>query len=776
MNAILRQAKANLRAHGLQAALVFFTLFAAATLLTVALSTLHTAQGAFDRLFERTNAAHLWLLLDPVAMPPGEIETILAEIPGVEATGRAYRTVSTTLFLGGVRESGPALRNWPDEDDSVAHPLLVEGRAPQPGESDAIVLDRNAAVEYNVDVGDTIGVLTPSGRQDLKVIGRFVSTEVCPTCFPFINYVAPGTMAELGLLPSADTDVGALDIALRLEDPSQTQAILQAVQKALPADAVWGWDHWQDLRSYADSSVQLQRVLLLTFTGVAGLAAGFLIANTTNGAVRAQTRQMGLLKAVGFTGGQLALVFLVEYLGLALVASLAGVLLGSWISTLTLRSVTLLFGETLVCPAPWVVLVTPLGTLLLSAAFALLAVRRAVRLNAVDAIRFGEQPPRYRGGGPYVGVLRRLPLSLGVGLREIFSQPLRAALTAVGLCMAVVTIVSALTLQATFWAILSDPAQLGFDGDLFLRRSKYISEGDVRQLIGAQPEVSAYYVERWRSFQFPGENNYYHARFREGDIEAFRFPIVEGRMFQKHGEAVVGYGLVNRRGIRVGDRIDILIADQPFSLQVVGTYRENSNNGRMLLLPMETLSRALLDFEVNTFVVKLHSQADAQGVAQVLTDASNDLLGVRVTGEQELPRSLTSLPKIMAALTLILGGIAALGVLNSVWMTVQERRREFGVLKSVGMTPEQVIASVLAAVAGIAVLAYVVGLPLGLIGIRALMSTVATNIGFGPIDHWTDEVGLALLLPGVVLLALIGAFIPAYRAGRTSVIDVLHYE
>jgi putative ABC transport system permease protein len=341
--------------------------------------------------------------------------------------------------------------------------------------------------------------------------------------------------------------------------------------------------------------------------------------------------------------------------------------------------------------------------------------------------------------------------------------------------MAVVTIVSALTLQATFRAILSDPAQLGFDGDLFLRRSRYISEEDVRQLISAQPEVSAYYTERWRSFQFPSENNYFHARFREGDIEAFRFPIVEGRVFQSHGEAVVGYGLVSRRGIRVGDQIDILIADQPFSLQVVGTYRENSNNGCMLLLPMETLSRALPDFEVSTFVVKLHSQEDAQGVAQVLTDASNNLLGVRVTGEQELPRSLTSLPKIMAALTLVLGGIAALGVLNSVWMTVRERRREFGMLKSVGMTPEQVIASVLVAVAGIAVLAYVVGLPLGLIGIRALMSTVATNIGFGPIDPWTDEVGLALLLPGIVLLALIGAFIPAYRAGRTSVVDVLHY-
>jgi len=222
MNAILRKVKANLRAHKLQAVLVFFTLFAAATLLTVALCTLYTAQGAFDRLFERTNAAHLWLLLDPVALPQREIEATLAEIPGVEATGRAYRTISTTLFLDGVRESGPGLRNWPDESDSVARPLLVDGHAPLPGETDAIVLDRNAAVEYGVDVGDTIGVLTPSGRQDLKVVGRFVSTEVCPTCFPFISYIAHGALAELGLLPSPDADVGALVIGGRpLANPAR---------------------------------------------------------------------------------------------------------------------------------------------------------------------------------------------------------------------------------------------------------------------------------------------------------------------------------------------------------------------------------------------------------------------------------------------------------------------------------------------------------------------------------------------------------------------------
>jgi hypothetical protein len=64
MQAMIRQAKANLQSHKLQSALIASTLFAAATLLSLALVTLYTARGGYNRLFERTHGAHLWLYLD----------------------------------------------------------------------------------------------------------------------------------------------------------------------------------------------------------------------------------------------------------------------------------------------------------------------------------------------------------------------------------------------------------------------------------------------------------------------------------------------------------------------------------------------------------------------------------------------------------------------------------------------------------------------------------------------------------------------------------------
>ncbi|NIM95607.1 MAG: FtsX-like permease family protein [Anaerolineales bacterium] len=776
MNAILRQIKANFRGHKLQSALILLTLFASATLLTVALNTLNVAQRSFDNLFNRTHAPHLWLLLDPRALPTEELERVLTELPGVEQSSRAYRTISTTLFLGELRESGPALRDWPDPSDPIGRPLLIEGRPPYSGETDAIVLDRNAAVANDVHVGELIGILTPSGRINLEVVGLFVSTEVCPSCFPFITYVAPGTMHELGLLSPDDNETGSMEVGLRLTDPSKTQETLEAAIAALPDDAVWGWDKWQDLRTYADSSIQLQRILLLTFTIVALLATGLLIANAIRGSVRAQTRQMGLLKAVGFTEPQLIWVYLLEYASLALAASVAGFVVGSVVASLTLRSITLLFGDTMARPETWIALATPFVTLFVTAFFVFFAVRRAVHMNVVHAIRMGEERPHHREWRLSGAILRRLPTPLAIGLQDILVQPGRAGLMAIGLGIAVMTLVSALTIHTTLQTILSDPAQLGFDGDLSLRLSEFISEEEVLRLISTQPEIASFYGERWGSFHFPGESTYYYARFREGDLDDFRFPIIEGRLFEKHGEVIAGYGLVSEKGLKIGDSMDIVISDHLFTVNVAGFYRESSNNGNMLILPSETLRHVNPDLKTYTFIVKLHPGADPQSVAEELTEISNNFLGVLVIGIDELPVNVASLPKIMVVLTLILGGIAALGVFNSIWMTVQERRRGFGMLKAVGMTPEQVIIAVLSGVVGIALVAYFIGLPLGLTGIRALMNMVANSIGFGPLRLWTNEVGLILLLPGIVLLALLGAFIPAYRAGRTSVMDVLRYE
>jgi putative ABC transport system permease protein len=495
-----------------------------------------------------------------------------------------------------------------------------------------------------------------------------------------------------------------------------------------------------------------------------------LIANTISGAVRAQTRQIGLLKAVGFTSSQLAWIYISESLLLATLASLAGLLAGYIIAVTTLRSITLMFGDTLVRPDPWIVLFTSVAMLSLAVLFTFLAMRRALRIDAVQAIRTGPERPRRRGVR-----LPHLPIPLAVSLSDAFSQPLRTSLTVLGLMMAVFTLIAALTISHTLKSFSSNPGMLGFDGDLFLRRTKFISEAEVHDLISQQTDLTAVYAERWYGFKFPGEQVYLNARFREGDLQEFQFPLIEGRMFSSPDEAVVGYGLARDRNLEIGDSLDILIADQPMTFRIVGVYRENSNLGQMLLLSSAALRRVIPDFETYNFVLKLTPDVDLKSRAAELSALTNDQVSVLASGE-DVQDIMNTLPKVMTALTALLGCFAVIGVLNSIVMSTRERQREIGLLKSVGMTPNQVLSSILAGAAGMSVVAYSIGLPLGVLLICWLIDEVARWTGFGPVDTPINWLGLLLVLPVIISLAVLGAFIPAFRAGRLNVTEVLRYE
>jgi putative ABC transport system permease protein len=773
MRAVIRQTRANLLSRKSQSALIFFTLLISATLFTVALSTLRVAQGAYDRLFEKTHGAHLWFSLKPDEITAEQADRILTHLSGVEETTGVMHTLSGTLLIDDERLGGLLIREWPDDEVNVNRPLLVAGRAPQIRETEVIVLDGNVAASHDLTVGDRINILTPHGPRPLTIIGLYVSAEFCPypRCFPPRNYLAHGDLRNLGLITSEGQDEGKFYVGLRLDEPERLSEVLHTAEAELPSKAISYWESWVELRSFADGSIRNMRILLITFSIVAFLASGFLIANTVSASIRSQTRQIGLLKAVGFTGWQSGAIYLVEYLSLGFIAGLLSLVFGSLIVSLTLRHLAVMFGETLVWPPLWIVLATPICTMLLSTLFTLLSVHRVVYMNTIDAIRTGLELPRRR-----TSRLPHIPLSLAVGISDALSRPFRSILTILGIAMAVLTLTASLTLNTTFQAFLDDPNLIGFDADLILNRTSYITDEEVRQLIATQPEVIASYIERWENFRFQGEDELLRARFREGDLDDFQFPIVEGRIFERSDEVVVGYGLISERGIQMGDELTILVGGKPFTLKVVGAYREFSNLGRMLLLPFELLRQVEPETEVFTYTLKLKPEADPEAVAKAFTTDSNYMVEVNLPMTAGLPSDVVLSQKAMTALSALMAVIAVTGLLGSIWMSVKDRQREFGMLKAVGMTPLQIVLSVLTVAVLLALLGYAIGIPLGLSGIRLLIDFVARATGFGPLAAPTDELGLLLLLPGCVLIAILGAYLPARQAGRVRVAEMLRYE
>ncbi len=135
---------------------------------------------------------------------------------------------------------------------------------------------------------------------------------------------------------------------------------------------------------------------------------------------------------------------------------------------------------------------------------------------------------------------------------------------------------------------------------------------------------------------------------------------------------------------------------------------------------------------------------------------------------------------MVAALALILGAIAGLGVFNALLLTTRERARDIAILKALGMTPREVSTMVTASAFALGAVGALLGVPAGIILYNYLIEAMARlsnfSVSSSAIIAAINPLQLVVVALAGVLVALLGASLPARWAARTSVVNVLNLE
>lgn len=130
---------------------------------------------------------------------------------------------------------------------------------------------------------------------------------------------------------------------------------------------------------------------------------------------------------------------------------------------------------------------------------------------------------------------------------------------------------------------------------------------------------------------------------------------------------------------------------------------------------------------------------------------------------------------IAYAILVVAAAIGVLGLANTLIVSVLQRTRELGVLRSVGVLRRQLRAMVVIESATLVLVAYVLSLPLGWLLAQLTVGGVAETLGFTVELVWWWP-----LLPALLVIALVvgglSALAPARRAGRLDVIEALRFE
>lgn len=119
--------------------------------------------------------------------------------------------------------------------------------------------------------------------------------------------------------------------------------------------------------------------------------------------------------------------------------------------------------------------------------------------------------------------------------------------------------------------------------------------------------------------------------------------------------------------------------------------------------------------------------------------------------------------------------LAAVGILNAMVIAVMERRREIGLLRAVGLTGRQVAGMLLLESGSLGALGGLLGLALG-IPLAIITARALTAVSHLDITFVLSPRALGAVLGGAVLIALLAVLMPALRANRMSLSEVMRYE
>lgn len=187
-----------------------------------------------------------------------------------------------------------------------------------------IVVGKLLAEKLNVGLNDNVNVLTSEGiSKNFTVVG-IVETSVkeIDKSRAYLN------IATARQLQGKNFDYSS-DIQVNLRDRDQTAALVSLLKSAIPYQV----ESWQTANQQLLAASQLRSIIAIAVSLTILLVAGFGIYNIMNMTINEKIREIAILKAMGFSGGDILNIFLTQATVIGVFGGITGVLLGYGISS-----------------------------------------------------------------------------------------------------------------------------------------------------------------------------------------------------------------------------------------------------------------------------------------------------------------------------------------------------------------------------------------------------------------------------------------------------------
>ena len=593
--------------------------------------------------------------------------------------------------------------------------------------------------------------------------------------------------------------------------------------------------------------------MMANLTSLFALFIGmFIIYNSFAIAVTQRRKEIGILRALGATRGQIQALFFGESAILGLVGSVIGVLFGVLIARGMAKGLGDFLGEVYgvaqraeeLSANPKLLLFSLVLGLATSLIAAWIPARSAARVDPVQALQKGRYQQltdgehRVRaalaiifgalaiglaaiGGGPvffYGGYLSAVfaalmvtpwaavwlarllrpvlrwvrPVEGALAVDSLIQSPRRTSGTVAALMLSLALVISLGGLTRASYESMNEWMRVGLNPDLFLSPSQSITDRSYRFPAQVVEDVAA--IDGVRVAQ--GVRTV-RVNFRNepimivtGDIAGIAreamLPVVAGKHEEMYPKAAAGEGVVvsdnlaNLQKLKMGDMIELDSPNGQVRLPIVGIVLDYSDQKGTILLDWKVYLEKWRDPTFNVIRIYLKPGADAVKVRQALIERFAGGLKVFVFTNKDLRDYILKITNQWFGLTYIQLGVAVLvavlGIVNTLTVSITDRRRELGVLQAVGALRNQIRRTVWLEAAAIGLVGLGLGLGLGAIALYYSLEFTARDFAGLRLEYkypWSMALYLLPVILGAAFLAALG---PAESAVRGSLVEALEYE
>jgi putative ABC transport system permease protein len=714
---------------------------------------------------------------------------VIREIAEIEGVSRAEGRIATYALMDieGMSDPGMAqVISLPGGRAPVLNiPLMREGRWPDSGRADEVLVNEAFALAHGFRPGDRFSLTLNGQKRAVQIAGTVLSPE-------FIYTIPPGGLMPddrrfaVVWMPDAALEA-ALDLAgaynsitLGLTRGTDPEPVIDALEILLKPYGGTGAYARKDQISNAflEGELEQQRVMSRTLPPVFLIIAAFLVNMVLGRLIRLEREQIGLFKALGYGEGEVAWHYLKLSVLIAMFGVGAGWALGVWGAQWMAQTYAefFYFPYLVFVQDPAVYVVSGLAGVAASMSGAATAVRRVVRLKAAVAMQ-PPAPTRFRRGllDRVIRFLRPRQPTMMI-MRSIGRWPLRAALTTLGIATSGAVLVASFfmfdamdeLLDVAFVQVNRQDAILTFAAPL--PEAVLEDVGNMPGVMQAEGVLSAaarlHHGHLTRTIGIEGR--------REGDSLSRVFDADSGELVAPEHGIVLARRLAAHLGVRVGDVLEVeflQISEERHRVVVTGVITQFFGIGAYMDIatlsalmgraPLVSMANVLIDEALEEELYSMVKSAPV--VAGVIF-----LAQIREAFDAYIGENAS----IMTTIFSMVAGLITVGVVyNSARIALSERARELASLRILGFSRGEVSYILLGEIAVLTVLAIPLGFAIGYGLAAGMVSAFESDLYAIPLVVTRDTYMRAALT--VLIASVVSALIVRRRIDRMDLVAVM---